>query len=217
VSLLGWLFNLLYHPLAWSYDWVAALVSCGQWQRWVNCALPYLPGPRILEIGYGPGHLQKALAQENLPTSPNSLQIFGLDASRQMSRLAARRLRRSGLPVRLTIGYAKMACFPSEIFEQVVVTFPSNYILDPACLVEIRRLLVPGGRLVVIPAAWVTGDTPCQKLLAGLLRRIGQGRPLHSEIWTEPFRQAGFQIESLFINLPDSQVWLILADKPGEL
>lgn len=210
MSLLGWCFNLLYHPLAWSYDLVAALVSCGQWQRWVNCALPQLSGPRILELGYGPGHLQQELAQKGL-------HVYGIDASRQMSRLAARRLQRAGLPIRLTIGYAQMACFPSQSFEQVVATFPSNYLLKPACLGEIWRLLVPGGRLVVIPAAWNTGRRPCQRFLVGALRLIGWGRPPQREAWLALFQQAGFSAERRIIDLPGSQVLLFLADKPGEL
>lgn len=217
MKLLGWCFNLLYHPLAWSYDLVAALVSCGQWQRWISCALPYLTGPRILELGYGPGHLQKALAQIELQAPPYKLQVIGLDASRQMSRLATRRLRRAGLPARLVIGYAKMACFPSGNFEQVVATFPSNYILEPACLAEIWRLLVPGGRLVVIPAAWGAGRKPCQRFLVGGLHLIGWGRPAQPTAWLAPFQQAGFSVESQIFDLPDSQVLLILADKPGEL
>ncbi len=209
MSLLGWCFNLLYHPLAGCYDLVAALVSCGQWQRWAGSALPYLSGPRVLELGYGPGHLQQALAQKGL-------QVFGIDASRPMSRLAANRLRRTGLPIRLSVGYAQMACFPPETFEQVVATFPSNYILDPACLAEIWRLLVPGGRLVIIPAAWNTGRKPCQRFLVGALRLLGWGRP-QREAALAPFQQAGFKAENRIVDLPDSQVLLILADKPMEL
>jgi ubiquinone/menaquinone biosynthesis C-methylase UbiE len=46
---------------AWSYDLVAAVVSLGQWNHWVGSVLPYLPGVNILEIGHGPGHLQRLL------------------------------------------------------------------------------------------------------------------------------------------------------------
>ena len=54
-------FHLLYHQLAWVYDWIAALVSCGLWNTWVVQALPYLEGPLVLELGPGPGHMQAAL------------------------------------------------------------------------------------------------------------------------------------------------------------
>ena len=43
-------FRLLYHELAWSYDLVAWLVSCGQWQNWGRAALPYLVGECVLGV-----------------------------------------------------------------------------------------------------------------------------------------------------------------------
>ena len=59
-TLLRIFFQLLYHPFAWAYDLVAGLVSLGRWKSWVLCGLPLLAG-RVLEIGFGPGHLQAAL------------------------------------------------------------------------------------------------------------------------------------------------------------
>ncbi len=40
--LLRWLFDLLYHELAWAYDPVSALVSGGRWRDWQRVALPFL-------------------------------------------------------------------------------------------------------------------------------------------------------------------------------
>jgi len=54
-------FHLLYHEAAWAYDAVAAAVSLGQWRAWGAAALPFLPGPRVLELGHGPGHMLIAL------------------------------------------------------------------------------------------------------------------------------------------------------------
>ena len=53
-------FKLLYHQFSWTYDWVASIVSLGEWQNWVSSVLPYIIGPNVLEIGFGPGHLQAA-------------------------------------------------------------------------------------------------------------------------------------------------------------
>jgi len=83
-------FNLLYHPFAWTYDLVAAIVSLGRWQDWLMQAMPYLSG-RVLEIGFGPGHLQVALNEAGM-------QAFGLDESRQMGRQARRRLWQGEVP-----------------------------------------------------------------------------------------------------------------------
>jgi ubiquinone/menaquinone biosynthesis C-methylase UbiE len=55
-------FHLLYHQFAFTYDAVAWFVSLGQWQAWGQAALKRVRGPRVLEIGHGPGHLLIALA-----------------------------------------------------------------------------------------------------------------------------------------------------------
>ena len=71
-------FHLLYHQFAWSYDWVSGLVSLGMWQDWIEVALPYLKGPKVLELGPGPGHIQKALAERGVES-------VALEASPQMA------------------------------------------------------------------------------------------------------------------------------------
>ena len=89
-SFLRIFFQLLYNTFAWSYDLVAAFVSLDRWNDWVRSVLPYLTGDRILEIGHGPGHLQRALAEGH----PTGL-IVGLDLSRNMGKIAKRRLARA--------------------------------------------------------------------------------------------------------------------------
>lgn len=143
-ALIRRLFHHFYREFAWTYDGVAWAVSAGLWRRWVLAALPLLQG-RILELGFGPGHLQRALADR-----PG---VAGLDASPQMTAMAARHLRRAGHTPRLARGIAQRLPFPDAAFETVVATFPAEYILDPATHAEIRRVLAAGGRLVVVPFA----------------------------------------------------------------
>lgn len=147
--LLQFLFNLLYHQLAWSYDLVAAVVSLGHWQAWVLSVLPYLTGPHILELGPGPGHVQAALLARGR-------RAVGLEASPQMARQARRKLERAGFTSAISRGQAQALPYPAESFDQVVATFPSDYIIDPLSLAEIQRVLKPGGELLVLPTAWLT-------------------------------------------------------------
>jgi len=86
-TLLRFFFRLLYHQFAFTYDLVAATVSLGRWKDWVLSVLPFIQGTRVLEIGHGPGHLQRALLEQNLLA-------VGIDESSQMGRLAKRNLRR---------------------------------------------------------------------------------------------------------------------------
>jgi hypothetical protein len=44
---LRFFFHHFYHGFAWTYDFVAAVVSIGRWQHWGFAALPHLRGPRV--------------------------------------------------------------------------------------------------------------------------------------------------------------------------
>jgi ubiquinone/menaquinone biosynthesis C-methylase UbiE len=207
-SFLSLFFDLLYHSFAWTYDCVAAVVSLGNWPRWVECALPHVSG-RTLEIGFGPGHLQVSLARKGLSA-------YGLDESRQMVRQAGHRLSREGLPKRLVRGRAERLPFPKARFDSVVATFPSEYIFSPLSLAEIRRVLVPGGRLVVIPSAWITGSRPLERLAAGLFRITGQSPRIVAELpeaVKKRFETAGFLVRSELVELKNSRVLVVLAEK----
>lgn len=206
-SLLRFLFSLLYHQLAWTYDLVAAVVSLGRWQDWVLTALPHLEG-RVLELGFGPGHLQIALHQKGV-------QVFGLDESRQMVRQATGRLKKAGVPLRLSRGYAQSLPFPATAFDRVVATFPSEYIFDPRTLSEVWRVLAPGGRLVLVSVAWITGNKVLERLVTWLLNVTGQNLAARSArpLIEARFVAAGFEVQSEIVEIPGSRVMVILAHK----
>ena len=131
-------FRLLYHQFAFSYDLVAAAVSLNRWKDWVDSVIPFIEGNRVLEIGHGPGHLQRILLSRNLFA-------VGIDESAQMGRLAIRNLTGflgSGTndlynvytQIRLTRGMAQKLPFPNASFDTIVATFPTQYITDPDTL-----------------------------------------------------------------------------------
>ena len=205
-TLLRFFFSLLYHQFAWTYDLVAATVSLGRWKKWVLATSPYLEG-RVLEIGYGPGHLQAALLEKNIPA-------YGVDESRQMAHQAGRRVKKKGYQARLTRGLSQSLPFQSHVFDTVVATFPSEYIYDPHTLKEAQRVLVPEGRFIIVPMAWITGRRPMEKLAVWLFRITGEApgepKPLPAAV-RDRFMQAGFQVRSELVELEGSQILLILA------
>jgi ubiquinone/menaquinone biosynthesis C-methylase UbiE len=203
------IFYLLYHQFAWTYDFVAAVVSLGRWNDWVHGILPYVEGPRVLELGHGPGHLQVVLNKKGF-------QVFGLDGSRFMGRQAHHRLRKKGFVPRLSHGYAQDLPFASAAFETVAATFPAEYILDARTLTEAQRVLVPGGRLVILPLAWITGRRPLERLAAWLFRVTGEvsGPPgyIHPTV-KDRFTHAGFEVRSETVEQKGSVLLVILARK----
>ncbi|MBM3178770.1 MAG: methyltransferase domain-containing protein [Chloroflexi bacterium] len=137
-------FRLLYHPFAFTYDFVAAVVSFGNWEDWVFSVLPFIEGTRILELGHGPGHLQRLLLDRGLFP-------FAMDESTQMGRLAKRRL---GNSQKLSRALAQQLPYAEKSFDTIIATFPSEYIFNPQALSEVKRCLSDGGRLVVLPVAF---------------------------------------------------------------
>jgi ubiquinone/menaquinone biosynthesis C-methylase UbiE len=200
-------FYLLYRPFAWSYDFVAALVSLGQWKDWVMSTLPLLEGPRILELGFGPGHLQAALAERGF--SP-----FGLDASPQMAKLARRRLGRKGFPAQVAIGYAQRLPLPDESFDQIVTTFPPEFILAESTFSEAQRVLTPGGELIILLTAWITGQRWLERAAAWLFRVTGQA-PHWQASFLAPISKAGLQPRVERLTQKSWTVLVILAKKPA--
>jgi ubiquinone/menaquinone biosynthesis C-methylase UbiE len=201
-------FKLLYHTLAWTYDWVAAIVSLGMWKTWVMIVIPYLSGPCVLELGHGPGHLQATLLK-------SGKKVFGLDESRQMGRMARKRLLHQGLSPSLVRGHAQEIPFPDNTFDHIVATFPSEYIADPRTLAEIYRVLTPGGEAVVLPIAWITGRRWYERAAAWLFRITGQVPAWDERLFTpEPVRRIGFQTRVERIALNSSTLLIALAQKP---
>jgi ubiquinone/menaquinone biosynthesis C-methylase UbiE len=166
--LLRFAFHLLYHQLAFAYDAIAWMVSAGLWKDWVLSMAPRLSGSeRILEIGHGPGHLQLALIR-------NGHRVAGVDLSPQMAHIARRRLIREGHAPVLARADARKLPFPGGHFDAVVATFPAEYIAERDTWDSFRRVLAPGGRVLVLLGANPLGRTPLHLLSRLLFRVTGQ-------------------------------------------
>lgn len=196
-------FHLLYNQLAWTYDTVAWLVSRGQWQTWGRAALPYLQGPRVLDLGQGPGHLLGALLEAGF-------EVAGIDRSRAMGKMAGWRLARYGLPAPLARGAAQKLPFPAATFQSVVATFPSETILDTAALNEVRRVLDPHGVFVIVPMAHLSGNGFIDRGIELAYRLTGQRGAATARV-EEWLAAAGFRAVVHWVNLPDSRVMVVTA------
>ena len=214
--LVGLGFQLLYGPMAWSYGLVSWLASLGQWRAWQRAALPYIQGQDVLELAHGPGHLLHDLAGAGYAAT-------GVDLSPQMGRRAQRLLRRRGLSVPLVRGRGEQLPFASGSFDTVVSTFPTPFILAGDTLQSVHRVLRPGGRMVIVPQAYLTGRGPLARFVNWLYVITGQ-RPATVApsaarrppvAWMERVHAHGFQLEIALVSLPRSDVMVLITHATG--
>jgi ubiquinone/menaquinone biosynthesis C-methylase UbiE len=195
-------FYLLYHPFAFAYDFVAAFVSFGQWKNWGRSILPHIHGTHILELGHGPGHLQRFLLSQNLT-------LFAIDESKQMGSLAKQRI---GESQKLIRGLAQTLPYQKESFDCVISTFPTDYIFSLQTLSEIKRVLRNSGRLIVLPVAF-----PKSGFLKWLYKVTGESPESLDEVikhrFEKPFLQAGFQTEIKIVEVKSSSLLIVIANK----
>lgn len=195
-------YHLLYHPFAFTYDLVAAAVSFGKWEDWVFGILPFINGTRILELGHGPGHLQRLLLNRGLVA-------VAIDESTQMGTLAKRRL---GPFNKLARGLAQALPFQSEAFDDLVATFPSEYIFDMLTFSEAHRVLRNRGRFIVLLAAW-----PKNPFLAWLFKVTGESPSEAEESikskTKERLADTGFNLEVEIVEVKSSKLLIIVATK----
>jgi len=146
------------------------------------------PGEAVLEVAFGPGRTLVELARRAGPTG----RVHGVDFTPGMHEQARRALDRAGITgVELHRGDARALPLPDTTFDLVY----NAYMLDliplrdmPGILAEFRRVLRPGGRLVLLnmskPDASRTTwrETLYRSLPAGLVLNLGGGcRPVLME------------------------------------
>lgn len=201
-------FHLLYTHFAPAYDAVAWAVSFGQWRDWGKAALPYLSGPRVLELGHGPGHMLAAL-------SVHGYEAVGLDLSPQMGRLAQRR---SPAPS-IVRARAQATPFAAGSFDGILATFPTPYITAPETVAAVYRLLRPGGRLVIVPEAQLGGPRPLRAGVDWLYRLTGQRAAADADptarlaFWSAALSGVGFDVSLHEEEVCESIVTVVVAKR----
>nr|WP_092528528.1 methyltransferase domain-containing protein [Amycolatopsis arida] len=144
----------------------------------------------VLEVAVGTGL--------NFDVYPDDVTLTGIDLSEDMLAIARTRTAELGRPVTLLQGNAHALPFDDATFDTVVCTFGLCAIPDvDAAVTEMRRVLRPGGRLVLVDHVHSSSRLVrvVQRLLElGTVPLAGEHflrRPLHH------VRAAGFTIEDV--------------------
>jgi len=140
----------MFSRLARRYDVVNDVMSFGMHRRWkrqsVALALAGRRRARLLDLCCGTGDMA-FYAERRDP----ALRVVGLDFTLPMLAVARRRGPGRGSAVRLVQGDALRLPFPDGAFDAITVGYGLRNIADPpAAVMEMRRVLAPGGRVVVL-------------------------------------------------------------------
>ena len=107
------------------------------------------PGESVLDIGCGTGTLALTAKRQVGPEGA----VVGVDASPEMLARAEKKARRLGLEVSFKNGLAQSLPFPAAQFDVVVSTVMLHHVPKSSrreMAGEVRRVLKPGGRVLVI-------------------------------------------------------------------
>jgi ubiquinone/menaquinone biosynthesis C-methylase UbiE len=200
-------FAHFYNEFAWTYDLVSRVVSRGKWHQWQRAAMPELRGERVLEVAFGTGNLLWDIVGEGF-------QCIGVDLSPYMVWITAWKFRRRGRAAPICRARVQSLPFPDEAFDSLVSTFPDYFILDPVAQEEMARVLVPGGRLVIVEGGRLLKEDLWSRLLNWAFRVTVSPRT-----WEEAqklFTHPRFSIERREVLDESSAVGVVIATKRPE-
>jgi demethylmenaquinone methyltransferase/2-methoxy-6-polyprenyl-1,4-benzoquinol methylase len=172
----------MFSRLAKRYDLVNDIMSFGLHRVWkrqaVRLALAGTRGdPRLLDLCCGSGDLCF------LAKAFGAGAVTGADFTMPMLEVALHRRRREGPACRFVQADALRLPFPDASFDALTIAYGLRNIADlPAALSEMRRVLAPGGRAVVLDFG--KPDNPVTNALyRGYLRTImpAIGRIFHGD------------------------------------
>lgn len=142
----------MFNAIAERYDFLNRLLSLGQdksWRSLIKNALP--PGERlhVLDVASGTADVLIDLAKDN----PRIVQGIGIDPAVNMLDIGRRKIEDAGLSSKLMLqaGDAQAMAFLDESFDCLTISFGLRNVPDMrAALMEMRRVLKKGGRLLVL-------------------------------------------------------------------
>jgi ubiquinone/menaquinone biosynthesis C-methylase UbiE len=142
--------HVLHHPRA--YDWLARVITLGGERKFRRRTLDLAElrsGDAVLDVGCGTGTLLIEAAKRVAPSGS----AHGVDRSAEMLAHARRKAATQGITTNFQEGSSDRLAFPDASFDAMFCTLMLHHLPAPmqmATVVEMRRVLRPGGRIVIV-------------------------------------------------------------------
>ncbi|MCA9508587.1 MAG: bifunctional demethylmenaquinone methyltransferase/2-methoxy-6-polyprenyl-1,4-benzoquinol methylase UbiE [Myxococcales bacterium] len=143
---------LMFDRIARTYDPVNRILSVGQDQRWRNLMVRQIPRQEnlsVLDVATGTADVLIALCKNN----PHMARGEGVDLAEKMLEIGRAKIKAFGLSDKLSLhkADAKKLPFEDNCFDAVTISFGiRNFSAIKQSLLEIARVLKPGGRLLIL-------------------------------------------------------------------
>jgi demethylmenaquinone methyltransferase/2-methoxy-6-polyprenyl-1,4-benzoquinol methylase/phosphoethanolamine N-methyltransferase len=134
------------------YDWVVQIMALGQAGRLRRKTVDFAqiaPGERVLDVGCGTGDLTLRAAER----AGSAGQVCGIDPGPEMIETARRKAAHAHVTVDFRVGVIERLPYPDASFDVVLSSLMMHHLpadLKPIGLAEIRRVLKPTGRLIIV-------------------------------------------------------------------
>ncbi len=142
----------MFGTIAPRYDFLNRMLSFGIDRRWRKKAvqlLKYHDGCRILDVATGTGDVALEIAR----VTPSSVRITGADFCREMVDLGQIKAAESPYSDRIdfTVAPCEDLPFADDTFDSITIAFGIRNVVDRVLgLAEMRRVLRPGGRMIIL-------------------------------------------------------------------
>lgn len=134
-------FDKQYSKYAKIYDLAVKLLPF--WKTWIKAAIPFIKGPKVLEVSFGTGYLLTQYA--------NNFDTYGIDFNNVMVETAKKNLQRKGFEAKLLQANVENLPFPDKHFDSIINTMAfSGYPNGKKAMSEFFRVLKENGRLLIV-------------------------------------------------------------------
>lgn len=133
------------------------------WKKWLKKVIPFIEGPKVLEVSFGTGYLMTKYADK--------FDVYGIDYNDKMIEITRQKPKKRGLSATILKGNVENLPFEDNTFDTVVNTMSfTGYPNGEKALSEMKRVLKKNGKLLLLDV-----DYPANKNIIGtLMVKIGE-------------------------------------------